>query len=379
MEKNQFLRVGVTGLGVMGSRHADDILQGNVPGLQLTAVADAIPGRAQSFAEGKSGVSAYEDTETMIASGVIEALIIATPHFSHTTLGASALKAGLHVLVEKPISVHKADCEILEAAHSGTNRVFAAMFNMRTDPKYIKIKQLIDSGELGRINRMSWIVTDWFRTEAYYRSGDWRATWTGEGGGVLLNQCPHQLDLWQWFFGMPKHIRAFCQFGRFHDIEVEDDVTAFMEYENGATGIFVTTTGESPGTNRLEIAGEKGRLVLENGRIEFIRNDGETSTFARETDLRFARPDVWEVHIPYPENTQQHRDILINFANACLKGDPVIAPATEGKHSVELGNAMLLSTWENRTVDLPMDGALFASHLQQRMENSRYKPQSETS
>lgn len=375
MQEMENLNVGVTGLGAMGSKHALDILNDEVPGLRLTAVADAVPGRASEFARDWDGLEAFEDTRAMIHSGKIGGLIIATPHFSHTELGILALEAGLHVMVEKPVSVHKADCLALEAAYKKVgNRVFAAMFNMRTDPKFCKIKQLIDSGALGRINRVSWIVTDWFRTEAYYQSGDWRATWAGEGGGVLLNQCPHQLDLWQWFFGMPGKVRAFCRFGQYHDIEVEDDVTAYLEYENGMTGTFITTTGEAPGTNRLEIAAEQGRLLLENNRLQFIRNEVPTSIHSREKASKFKRPDTWVADIPFSENPRQHQDTLANFAQACLRGTPLVAPAVEGTHSVELGNAMLLSTWEDCTVDLPLDAEHFSALLQKHIESSRFQP-----
>ncbi len=375
MQQKEALNVGVTGLGAMGCKHALDILNQRVPGLQLAAVADAVPGRAAEFAADWPGLKAFEDTRAMIESEKIGGLIIATPHFSHTEVGVLALEAGLHVMVEKPISVHKADCLTLEAAYrKAGDRVFAAMFNMRKDPKFVKIKQLIDSGALGRINRVSWIVTDWFRTEAYYRSGDWRATWAGEGGGVLLNQCPHQLDLWQWFFGMPRQIRGFCRFGQYHDIEVEDEVTAYLEYDNGMTGTFITTTGEAPGTNRLEIAGEQGRLLLENNRLQFIRNEVATRHHCRKEPTGFRRPDVWIADIPFPENPHQHRDTLIDFAEVCLRGGIPVAPAVEGTHSVELGNAMLLSTWEDRTIELPLDADAFAAQLQKRIESSRFRP-----
>lgn len=358
----------------MGLRHAQVIGRGEIPGLNLVAVADALPAPVDALTRENPDLQGYLDSLEMIQSGNLDAVIIATPHFSHTSLGVAAFEAGLHVLVEKPISVHKSDCEQLLEAHRKSGRVFAAMFNQRTNPQFQKVKQLIDGGELGKINRMNWIVTDWFRTEAYYQSGDWRATWAGEGGGVLLNQCPHQLDLWQWLFGVPSRIRAFCHFGHFHDIEVEDDVTAYLEYTDGASGVFITTTGEAPGTNRLEIAGERGRLLVEKDSLHFLRNTEETSTFSKTTDLRFGRPDLWEINIPIPEKKDQHNAILLNFAEAILEDQPLLAPGTEGIHSVEMGNAMLLSTWEDRAIELPMDSQLFQSHLEKHIAQSRYSP-----
>lgn len=355
------IRLGIIGLGNMGATHAQTILAGDVPRLELHAACDADPARLAKFPKLKT----FTRSEELIRSGEIDAVLIATPHYSHTTIGIDALEHGLHVLVEKPISVHKADCERLIAAHRDKSRVFAAMFNQRTNPAYGKIRHLIRSGELGEIRRVNWVTTDWFRSEAYYASGGWRATWAGEGGGVLLNQCPHQLDLLQWLFGMPTTVRARCAFGRYHDIEVEDDVTALLEYPNGATGIFITSTGEAPGTNRLEIAGERGRLIYDQGEITFHRNEVPMSEFSRTSKSSFATPPVWEVKIPSGGPAGGHTEILRNFAAAILDGQELIAPAAEGIHSVELANAMLFSSFRNETITLPMDAAAYEQHLRQ--------------
>src|SRR5688500_7985296 len=233
------------------------------------------PARLEAYRQLKT----FESAEKMIHSGAIDAILIATPHYQHTTLGIAALQRGVHVLVEKPISVHKADCERLIAANKDNKLVFAAVFQMRTEPRFKKLKSLLTNRELGEVTRVNWIITDWFRTETYYASGGWRATWKGEGGGVLLNQCPHNLDIVTWLVGAPSKVRGFCQLGRFHNIEVEDNVTAYLEWPNGATGVFITSTGEAPGSNRLEIVGERGKLVVENQKISFTRN--ETSKIGR--------------------------------------------------------------------------------------------------
>ncbi|HRP05113.1 MAG TPA: Gfo/Idh/MocA family oxidoreductase, partial [Opitutaceae bacterium] len=204
----------------------------------------------------------------------------------------------------------------------------------------------------------------------YYASGGWRATWAGEGGGVLLNQCPHNLDLFQWMFGMPKTIRAFCSFGRYHDIEVEDDVTAYMQFANGATGVFITSTGEAPGTNRLEVTAERGRLVYENDTISYTRNEVPMSEFSRASTQAFARPDSWDVTIPAANHGGQHNEILQNFSDAILKGATLLSPAVEGIHSIELANAMLFSAWTNTTVPLPLDGRKYERALKQKIAES---------
>jgi predicted dehydrogenase len=363
------VRLGIIGTGGMGTHHAKTVLDGKVRGLELAAVCDVNVAAFKLAPE----LPRFNDPEAFLDAGLVDAVLIATPHYSHTTLGIAALKRGLHVLVEKPISVHKADAVRLVAAHRGKKQVFAAMFNQRTNAQFMKVRELVHRGDLGEIRRMSWIVTDWFRSDAYYASGAWRATWGGEGGGVLLNQCPHQLDLLQWIFGMPRRVRAFCRFGQYHKIAVEDDVTAYLEFPNGATGVFVTTTGELPGTNRLEIAAENGRLILENGKIDFLRNEVPTTRFCRTTKSRFGGPPTWTVSIPVAgaEWGGQHQIVLQNFADAILERKPLVAPASEGTRSVELGNAMLLSTWLDRTVEVPIDGRLFERELQKRIRAER--------
>jgi len=372
MKKLKTVRLGMIGLGNMGKSHADQILTGKVPGLELTAVADCDAQRLEKFAD----LQRYTDGTALIQSGTIDAVLIATPHYDHTTLGIAALEAGLHTLVEKPISVHKADCERLIAAHTNKKLVFAAMFNQRTDPAYLKLRELIQSGELGTIQRINWIITDWYRTESYYRSGGWRATWGGEGGGVLLNQCPHNLDLLQWLFGMPSKINANCQLGRFHNIEVEDAVTAMLEYPSGATGVFITSTGEAPGTNRLEVAADHGKVVIENGSFRYTRTETLVPDHLATEPGAFNKPGVWNVEIPTNGRGEQHVGIMQNFTNAILKDETLLAPAAEGIHSVELANAMLHSSLEKTTVELPLDGALYEATLKKRIENSTYvKPE----
>ena len=368
--KKSSVRFGIIGLGNMGSVHGRCILEGKVPGAELAAVCDEDDTKSALF----PGVPFFKDFESMIASGKVDAVLIATLHFSHTTLGIAALKAGLHVLVEKPLSVHKADCERLIAAHKNRKQIFCAMFNQRTDPCYQKVRQLVQGGELGKIRRINWIITEWFRSEAYYASGGWRATWASEGGGVLLNQCPHNLDLYQWIFGMPSKVRGFCQLGRYHNIEVEDDVTAYFEYPDGATGVFITSTGEAPGTNRLEVTGEQGKLVLENGTLEFTRNEIQTTTFSRKTKESFSRPEIWNVQIPMPKNGgEQHIGIMKNFVGAILRGEKLLAPAAEGIHSVELGNAILFSSLLDKTLTLPMSGKAYEKRLASLIAGSKFR------
>jgi predicted dehydrogenase len=360
------LRLGIIGLGNMGQVHADSIAGGKVSRCHLAAVCDPDQDVLKRYSQARP----FPLSSELIASGDVDAVLVATPHYSHTTIGVEALEAGLHLLVEKPLCVHKAEGERLIAAHRSKKQVFATMFNQRTDPYYLKLRDLIRDGELGTIRRINWIITNWFRTAAYYSSGGWRATWAGEGGGVLLNQCPHQLDLWQWLFGMPRKVRAFCQIGRYHDIEVEDDVTAYLEYANGTTGVFITSTGEAPGTDRLEVTAEKGRVVIENGRFLYARNEVPMSKFCNESPERFSQPPARDVEIPLCGHGGQHDEVLQNFVDAVLQGKSLIAPAAEGIHSVELANAMLLSSFADKTVEIPIDAMAYERFLREKIAAS---------
>jgi predicted dehydrogenase len=359
------VRVGVIGVGSMGAVHARCLAEGKVPGASLSAVADPVA-ELTAFSEAK----AFSDPQAMLDSGVVDAVLIATPHFSHTSWGIAALTAGLHVLVEKPVCVHLAEGRRLIAAHQNPAQVFAAMFNQRTDPHYLKLRELIHSGELGEIRRVQWVVTNWFRSQAYYDSGGWRATWAGEGGGVLLNQSPHNLDLFQWLFGMPTALRAFCHYGKYHQIEVEDEVTAYCEFANGSTGLFVTSTGEAPGVNRLEVFAERGRVEVTAEGLQWQRNVQGSREFSDTTSERFASPESWQVTIPVAGQGEQHLGIMKNFITAIREGVPLIAPAKEGLASVELANAMLYSSHLGETLRLPLVAEDYEKFLQQKIAES---------
>jgi predicted dehydrogenase len=361
------VRLGIIGMGNMGQFHADYLLAGQVRRAELAAVCSTSPAKLEKY----KALKIFDDGGKLIRSGAVDAVVIATPHYQHTSLGIAAFEAGLHVMVEKPISAHKADAERLIAVRKQhPTQVFAAMFQFRTEPRYLEIQKLIRNGDLGRVVRVNWIITDWYRTEAYYASGGWRATWKGEGGGVLLNQCLHQLDTLQWLVGMPARVRGYCQIGRYHEIEVEDNVSIFMEWASGATGVFVSSTGETPGTNRFEIAGTRGKVVLENNKLTFTRNDADMIEFSKAAKTGFDKPATTSADIPFDNAPAPHAQLMRNFVEAILDGKPLLVPGEEGIHSVELANVMLYSSLINQTVDLPMDGAAFEQKLQQLIAGS---------
>ena len=241
------VRLGIIGIGNMGSGHSKRIINKEIDGMELVAVADRNETRRTWVKENLPGeVVVFDEGEKLIESGLCDAVLIATPHYQHPELSIKSFKNGLHVLCEKPAGVYTKQVQEMNQEASKHDLVFGMMFNQRMNPLYRKMHEMVHSGELGAIKRVNWIVTTWYRTQSYYDSGLWRATWAGEGGGVLLNQCPHNLDLIQWICGMPNKVQAFCHNGKWHDIEVEDDVTAYMEYPNGATGVFVTSTADTP-------------------------------------------------------------------------------------------------------------------------------------
>ncbi len=373
MEKK--IRLGIIGIGNMGSGHACRIVDGECPDFVLTAVADINPARRE-WAVKRLGrdVAFFDTAEAMLDSGLIDACIVATPHYAHPGLAIECMKRSIHVLVEKPAGVYTKQVREMNAmADRHPEVVFALMFNQRTNCVYRKMRELVKSGRFGRIRRTNWIITDWYRPQVYYDSGAWRATWAGEGGGVLLNQCPHQLDLWQWICGMPMKVDAHLRFGQWHDIEVEDDVTAYVEYENGATGVFVTTTGDAHGTNRFEIQMDRARLLVEHDRLyleEFSVSEPEWSAANKDP---FASMPSTKTLVETDGQNPQHTGVVNAWGGAILRGEPLVADGREGINGLTLSNAMHLSAFLGREVTLPIDEDLYYEELMKRVAVSRHK------
>jgi len=368
------IRMGIVGFGSMGLQHAKTIME-NVAEVKLTAVASKNAANIEKMRAfpGGQDVKIFDTPAQMYASGEIDAVLIASPHRAHVAQAKEAFAAGMHVLLEKPVGVHTQEVREMIAAADASGKAFGVMFNQRTHPAYRKMKEIVESGEMGEIRRTNIVITDWFRAQSYFDSCQWRATWKGEGGGVLLNQAPHNLDLWQWICGMPVRLRAFAAMGRWHDIEVDDDVTAYVEYANGATGTFVTCTGEAPGTNRFEISMDGGQLLYEKGRLLMTRTEMPVSRFIREYPGGFGKPEMVTEDITPDAPYEMHAGVTRAFARHILYGEPMIADGREGIHSLMLANAMLLSSWADETIDLPFDGekdARYAALLAERAAKS---------
>lgn len=368
------IRIGVIGVGNMGSSHIANIKAANSAEIVVTALADINPKRLEWAEENVDpSVVKFSNAEEMLDSGLIDAAIVAVPHYDHPKYALACFERGLHVMVEKPAGVYTKQVREMNEAAKKADVKFGMMFNQRTDCIYRKMRELVQSGVYGELRRTSWIVTDWYRPQAYYNSGAWRATWSGEGGGVLLNQCPHNLDLWQWICGMPIKVNTHMQFGKWHDIEVEDDVTTYVEYANGATGIFVTTTGDTPGSNRFEITLDKAKLVAENGRLTLWELEMSEPEFSKTNTVAFASPKAVEIEVETDGKSEQHMGVLNAFAAAILRGEPMIAGGEEGINGLTLSNAMHLSAWLGKEVVLPFDEDLFYDELMKRVKTSRRK------
>ena len=373
MEK---VRFGVVGVGNMGSSHSRSLFGGLVKNATLASICDIDENKLENFKkEFGDGVAYFTDAEAMFASGLVDCVIIATPHYYHPPLSIAALNAGLNVVCEKPEGVYTKQVKQLNEVAAKSDKIFAVMFNQRTNPSHIVLRDMVKEGKIGEVKRVNWIITNWYRTQSYYDSGAWRATWTGEGGGVLFNQCPHQLDLLQWIVGMtPSRVRAFCSFGKWHDIEVEDDVTAYMEFPNGASGCFVTCTADAPGTNRLEVLGTEGKLVYENNVITYWQLKQNEREFCKTAIGGFDQPEwtMQTVSVPEAEGSEHNR-VLNNVANAILGIEPLYIDGKEGINGVALADAMLLSTWLDKTVEMPFDDELYVAELNKRRATSRRK------
>ena len=371
------VRLGILGLGNMGSSHAKKIFAGECPEIELCAVADVKADRLEwAKAELGEGVARFESAEAMLDSGLIEAIIIAIPHYGHPEYSIMAMRRGVHVMVEKPAGVYTKQVLEMNSVADECGVVFGIMMNQRTNCIYRKMREIVKSGELGEIRRTSWIITDWYRPNAYYASGDWRATWSGEGGGVLLNQCPHNLDLWQWICGMPKTVDAKLHFGKWHDIEVEDDVSVYVEYENGATGTFITTTGDCPGTNRFEICFEKGKLIAEGEKLTMWKSkDGMTEPeFSAANQKPFGRMEFDVTEVETDGENPKHMGVMRAFAANILRGEPLVADGREGINGLTLSNCMHLSAFTGKTVDVAsFDHELYYNELMKRVATSRRK------
>ena len=368
------LQVGIIGVGNMGSSHAKSLYEGKVPQMRLAALCDTAPERKQVVMKQYPSIPFFDTPSELIQSGTVDTIVIATPHYDHPTIAIQALEKGLHVICEKPAGVYTKQVLEMNEAAKKSKGAFGIMYNQRTMPLYQKVRELVQGGQLGALKRIQWTVTNWYRPQAYHNSSLWRSMWATEGGGTLINQNPHQLDLWQWMFGMPSKIMSFVSFGKYYHIETEDDVTAFFQYDNGVTGTYITSTGEAPGTNRLEVAADMGNLVVEKDKITFYRNVESEREFNAKNTASFGRPENWVCDIPVTPGGEQHVGIFKNFASHVLEGTPMLAPGEEGIYGLTISNAIHYSAWTGGWADVAhFPHEEFYQLLQQKIASSTMK------
>lgn len=380
------VRLGVIGLGQQGGYYAGFLAEGKVKNMVLGAICDIDPAKNQLAAEKYPDVPFFDNYIEMLESGVVDAIVTCVPHYLHPEMGIEALKRNIHALVEKPAGVYtKQVKELNEFAASKPELTFGIMFNQRTNPLYQKVKEVIDNGEIGAIRRTNWIITTWWRPQGYYDSSAWRATWSGEGGGVLVNQAPHQLDLLQWICGMPKKVVSNVKYGYQRDIVVEDEVTTILDYGNGATGVFVTCTHDIIGTDRFEILGDNGKIVVDDSKKVTIKR---LKTPEPEMNKTMSMQDIMKLFMGgnqsdiYTEEViefgstwgTQHISVMENFAAAIVEGAPLLAPGSDGIKGVALANAIHLSSWLGKEVELPIDEDLFLEELNKKIEEEKKAP-----
>ena len=375
MEK---VRYGIVGLGNQGTNYAIKIFDGGkAQDAVVTAMCDINPAKIQAMKEktANKDVKYFTDYREMLDSGLCDAMLVEVPHYQHPEIVMECLNRGINVICDKPAGVYTKQVREMNQGAAKSDAKFAMMFNQRTNCLYRKMRDIVREGGIGELQRVTWIITDWYRTQQYYDSGSWRATWKGEGGGVLINQCPHQIDLVQWVVGeLPVEVNGFCQYGKWHDIEVEDEVTAFFKYKNGATGMFITTTGEAPGTNRFEISGTGGKLICEGGKLIWHKNGEDSAEWSRTNPAGFKKPPCEVIEVETDGQNPQHAGIINNFTAALLGREPMFVDGKEGIAGVELMNAIELSGWNGgEAISLPIDEDRYLRELEAHIAVSRFK------
>lgn len=378
------IRFGMLGLGNQGSSYSLNIFEkGLVENGILTCACDINPVKVDALKSKTSNkdIVYFDDYKKMLDSGLCDVVLVEIPHYQHPEVVIECLNRGISVICEKPAGVYAYQVKEMNEIAKNSKAKFGMMFNQRTNCLYRKMKEMIANGDIGELQRVTWIITDWFRTQQYYDSGSWRATWAGEGGGVLINQCPHQIDLVQWVVGkMPKTVRGFCHYGKWHDIEVEDDVTAYFEYDNGATGMFITSTGEAPGSNRFEVSGTKGKLLCEGGKLFFYKNSQDSKVYSLDKNNTFGSLSCEKIEVETDGKNPQHAGIINNMANALLGLEELFVNGEDGINGVELMNAIEYSGWKNgECVSIPVNPKKYLKELNKRRKTSRLKTSNDNS
>lgn len=352
------LRYGLLGAGVVAGMHLDALAQ--LEEVELVGIAahdfDAAEARARDH-----GCRAFARNEELLAQE-LDVVVVGTPHPSHAELAIAALESGAHVLCEKPLAPEAREADAMIAAADRAGLLLGVCFQQRFRPVIEAAKRLIDEGRLGTLVRAS-VVDPWYRPHAYYASADWRGTWKGEGGGILMNQAPHTLDLLCHLAGPPVTAWGLAQ-RRAQPMEAEDTATALLTYPEGAVGTVAVSTLE-PGEQRIELVGDRGRIEIVGETLRFERFDPPISEHLVAATEMFAAPDRVAEEVELPPGRGDHLALHTDFAAAAREGREPRVPGREALWSLELANAIVLSTHEQRAVPLPVDREAYRSLLAQ--------------
>lgn len=362
------VRIALIGFGSMGKNYARMLYAGLVPELKLSGVCCRNGAGQALLREEFPGVRIYENVEQMQRhEEEFDAVLIVTPHATHVELGFAMAKLGKHFLMDKPAGVYASRVQELVEFCRERGVSFGMMFNNRMLPAFRIAQDYIRSGKLGRLHRAVWVCNSWYRSPVYHRSAPWRSSWQGEGGGLLINQNQHYLDIWQWLFGMPEKLYAAMEFGRYNDFAVDDAVDIQFVHSGGFHGTMVSATGEAPGVNRLEIWGEKGCLTVQDGaRVFWDENALSTVEFGKVNEVPFGTPPHTRVEIPVEKAENPYLLAFGNFAGHLLRGEPLFADGMDGLRTVQLTNAAYLSGWQEKRVSVPVDAEAFQKELAAR-------------
>ena len=366
----QQIKTALIGFGGMGRTYAWMINSGMIPELKLTGICCRNAEGQKLIGEQYPGVATYPDVEAMADHAEdFDAVIIVTPHTSHVDLGMRFACMGKHILLDKPAGIDAGSVAGLLDACRENRAEFAMIFQNRNLPAFRKVKEMLEAGVLGTLHRAVWICNNWYRSPAYHRSAAWRSSWVTECGGLMINQNPHYVDMWNWFFGLPDRVYADMEFGRYNDFLVDDAVDIQFSYDSGFHGTMISATGEAPGVNRLEIWGSRGRLTVEEtARLFFDENAMSTEEFGLVNTEKFAGIPHTQREIQLEETENLYVQILRNFGQHLLDGVPLIAEGIDGLRQVQLANAVYLSGWEGRKVALPVDNGAYLKGLSDRQE-----------
>lgn len=370
------IRIGIIGFGKHGSHYVRRYLETDIcKEVELTAIAENNSVRLDWAKKHLENVAFFDDAIKMLDSGLIDACQIVVPHPDHYFYIKECFKRGIHVLCEKPLCVYADEARSIIEEHQKhySDLVFGVMLNQRQNPLFRKLKELLDNKTYGTILRADWTITNWYRNQVYFDESYWHATWIGEAGGLMMNQAIHQLDLWQWLFGLPDRVYAKLGYGKGHDIETDDEASIFFEYNDGVVGTFTASTNDFSGSNCLKIRTDQALLIIENKKITVKEIKRESASAMHNYQLMYEKPALIETEIKIEGTDPKHEGVVNEFTSAIINKTPLETDGAQGLNSIILANAIYLSSFLNKEIEIPCDEKLYREEFSKRIANSHYR------